>query len=863
MADVSYDREPLVGSTEKCQVMTYECVRDDHNGDIIIVCPIKISADTHAKHEEQTKLEDMTAPFYGKEYKWGDTIKDRKKGEYACYEAAKKIFCKTETEENEKDDRKHMPSGFANLKQTFAKSMSRLEFQDAVVKTMVDILCGHKVALELNTIQSVDHDELFLCLKVPEHNDDFVRECADSEHYRAKLKKEAYIEAGVDYPVPKVLGQDCPAWIAYEELESQKFEAFREIDKLRMMQRRIGHFISLSEAQKAGVVVNSFVAHKWTQLEELSKPEMRFSNVRWWFQIPHYKNMEPIKLYFGEEITLFFHWFAYYIHQLMFPAFLGFVIFFRRFLPIDLYQQRYIQESYAVVMALWAAHFCEQYSRLTLQQASLWGTRNYDLVALVRPEYREEKEYLEARWKRIGASVMAVFLFCIVSGIVIIQTFRHLMITHPTRVTITEKVIEFSGDRDLAVKFGKKIGALMITFQIKTLDFIWSKISVFCTNAENHKTYTRWTKSLIYKTVFVKFFNAMYPFIYFAFAKEYVEGCHTDIPEGATKREKIELQLCACIAGLQLYIMTFFVVHMMVVVAMLVKRFVFARYKIRKDLSKPGIDISHFTYLQFQAKCDPFSGVDMINDYMEATVQFGLVVCFSVVLPVLTVLALVSNLLEYRLIAYRQCYVVQRAHPAGADGIGAWLEFFRLLSYMAIGVNAGLAVFAMLPFKEYPMETKLLLFLAIEHALLFLKLGVEASIPDVPKDVDKADDKNDDAVAKIFGGQFKPIEFEYEKFGTKKPIMISSDGEDWNALKTYTHQDLQDQKKIEEEQAAKEKEAKVKEELEKLEREKKQPQSPRKETPQSPRNETPQSPRKETPRSPRQETPRKETPRKA
>lgn len=804
-----------MGSRDTCKVMTYECVRDDHNGDIIIVCPIKMSVDNHAKHAEKEKLDDMTAPFYGKKHKWGDMIEGD-----ACYEAAKRIFCKKETEENEKEDRKQMPSGFANLKRTFGGKMSRLDFQNAVVKTMVDILCGHKVALELNTIQSADHDEIFLCLKVPEHNDDFVRECADSEAYRAKLKPVAYTNAGITDPLPKVLGEECPAWLAYEDLESHKFEDFREIDKLRMMRRRIGHFISLSEAQRAGVVVNSFVAHKWSQLEALNKREMRFSNLTWWFQVPNYQKLEPVKEYFGEEITLFFHWFAYYIHQLIFPACLGFIIFFRRFLPITVVQQRYIQDGYAIFMALWAAQFCEQYSRLTMQQSTLWGTRNYDLVASVRPEYREENGHMEKRWKRIGASIMVLFLFCIMSGIVIIQTFRHTMITHPSDVYITSTVKTLSGDRDIAVKFGKKLGALLITAQIKTLDFVWSKISVYCTNAENHKTYSRWTKSLIYKTVFVKFFNAMYPFIYFAFAKEYVEGCKTHIPEGTSDRRRIELQMCACITGLQLYIMTFFVVHMMVVAAMLVKRFVFAKYKIKKDLDKPGVDKTQFTYLQFQAKCDAFSGVDMINDYMEATVQFGLVVCFSVVLPVLTVLAILSNMLEYRLIAFRQCYVVQRAHPAGADGIGAWLEFFKLVSYMAIAVNAGLAVFAMLPFKEYPMETKLLLFLAIEHALLFLKLGVEASIPDIPRDVDRADDKNHDAVDKIFGGQFKPIEFEYEKYGTKNPVMISCDGQDWNALKTYMHEDLQIQKNAEDKAA--------KEELERQEREKKQAESPKK-----------------------------------
>merc|ERR1719335_1422887 len=113
---------------------------------------------------------------------------------------------------------------------------------------------------------------------------------------------------------------------------------------------------------------------------------------------------------------------------------------------------------------------------------------------------------------------------------------------HPSQNGITFAVIEFLEfymDHDMARKI-----AIMITIQIKILDAIWSKVSLFVTERENHKTENRFQQSLVFKTVIVKFFNALYPFIYFAFAKAYVEGC---------KGNK------GCIPGLQMYIMTFFV----------------------------------------------------------------------------------------------------------------------------------------------------------------------------------------------------------------------------------------------------------------------------------------------------------------
>jgi len=357
--------------------------------------------------------------------------------------------------------------------------------------------------------------------------------------------------------------------------------------------------------------------------------------------------------------------------------------------------------------------------------------------------------------------VIITLLVIVVSGVVIIQGIRKTMIKHPSENPFTAVLMEFTG-RDVAQKVGSKMGAVMITIQIKIMDAIWGKMSLLVTEKENHKTDFRFQQSLVFKTVIVKFFNAMYPFLYFAFAKEYVEGC---------KDER------GCIPGLQYYIMTFFMTHLVVAMVNLVVKVMMTKMMIYKEMRKPGVNADQYTYLQVQAKCAAFESKDMINDFMELTVQFALVTCFSVVLPVLTVLAFVSNMVEYRLIAFRQLTVMQRPSPSGAEGIGAWQDIFRGVCFLAILVNAGLAVFAMKPFKSLPMEQKLLIFLAAEHIMFFIKTGVEISIPDLPRDVDNADDKNEEAVTKIFGGGYKPINFMPEDLPVKKPLWVVPDGE--------------------------------------------------------------------------------------
>ena len=49
---------------------------------------------------------------------------------------------------------------------------------------------------------------------------------------------------------------------------------------------------------------------------------------------------------------------------------------------------------------------------------------------------------------------------------------------------------------------------------------------------------------------------------------------------------------------------------------------------------------------------------------------------------------------------------------APTAGIGAWGDIFETISYLAILVNAGLAVFNMEPFRDWDLQWKLLAFLA-------------------------------------------------------------------------------------------------------------------------------------------------------
>eukprot|EP00392_Amoebophrya_sp_AT5.2_P005852 g5862.t1 len=66
--------------------------------------------------------------------------------------------------------------------------------------------------------------------------------------------------------------------------------------------------------------------------------------------------------------------------------------------------------------------------------------------------------------------------------------------------------------------------------------------------------------------------------------------------------------------------------------------------------------------------------------------------------------------------------------------------------------------------------------LLVKKVLIFSKVLVEVAIPDLPMQVDKAEDKQETAIIKMFGGFFKPVHLDTAKLPLKKPVMCSAEG---------------------------------------------------------------------------------------
>ncbi|KAE9047929.1 hypothetical protein PR003_g858 [Phytophthora rubi] len=81
---------------------------------------------------------------------------------------------------------------------------------------------------------------------------------------------------------------------------------------------------------------------------------------------------------------------------------------------------------------------------------------------------------------------------------------------------------------------------------------------------------------------------------------------------------------------------------------------------------------------------------DPYDDYHHMTVQFGFVVMFSMLWPLMPAACMIVNALKTRGDGFRLCRTNRRPFPRKASGIGEWLNMLHVLALTGVVVNIGL-----------------------------------------------------------------------------------------------------------------------------------------------------------------------------
>jgi len=123
-----------------------------------------------------------------------------------------------------------------------------------------------------------------------------------------------------------------------------------------------------------------------------------------------------------------------------------------------------------------------------------------------------------------------------------------------------------------------------------------------------------------------------------------------------------------------------------------------------------------------------------LDDYMELIIDYGYVVMFSAAFPIVPLIALMNNMVEVRVDAYKLCHLMRRPYPAPGNNIGEWEGIVRTISVIGALTNTSIMIFTANIFGLSDFAEKWTYFMVIEHILLIFKFLISRQVPDMPGD---------------------------------------------------------------------------------------------------------------------------------
>ncbi|XP_062555489.1 anoctamin-4 isoform X1 [Armigeres subalbatus] len=453
-----------------------------------------------------------------------------------------------------------------------------------------------------------------------------------------------------------------------------------------------------------------------------------------------------IRKYFGDKIALYFCWLGFYTKMLYAPAIVGFFCFLYGLASMDSndniptkeicdengpgnitlcplcdracsYQQlsesclfaqlTYLFDNpstvfFAIFMSFWATTFLEMWKRKQSVLIWEWDLQNIENEEDTRPEFEtsvktfrtnpvtREKEPFMPTWDRairfFATSSAVLFMIAVVLGAV--------LGTIIYRISLVSVIYSGGGRffRKHAKLFTTMTAALINLIIIMILTRIYHKLAIYLTNLENPRTQTEYEDSYTIKIFVFEFMNFYSSLIYIAFFK----GRFFDYPgdDVARKSEFFRLkgdicdpagclselciQLAIIMVGKQCWnnLMEYFFPAF----------YNWWRQRKHKQLTKDETHL-HMAWEQDYHLQDP-GRLALFDEYLEMIVQYGFVTLFVAAFPLAPLFALLNNIAEIRLDAYKMVTQSRRPLAERVEDIGAWYAILKIITYTAVVSNA-------------------------------------------------------------------------------------------------------------------------------------------------------------------------------
>uniref|UniRef100_A0A8C4TFZ0 Anoctamin n=1 Tax=Erpetoichthys calabaricus TaxID=27687 RepID=A0A8C4TFZ0_ERPCA len=462
---------------------------------------------------------------------------------------------------------------------------------------------------------------------------------------------------------------------------------------------------------------------------------------RWgmWYK---YQPLDLIRRYFGEKIGLYFAWLGWYTGMLIPAALVGLFVFLYGLFTMDSSQvSREICDAndtimcpmcekncsswklsdscvyakvthlfdnggtvfFAIFMAIWATVFLEFWKRRRAELTYDWDLIDWEEEEEeLRPQFEAKYSKMERvnpisgkpepfqpftdKLSRLMVSVSGIFFMI---SLVLTAVFAVVVF----RLVAMEQFVSFEWE---FVKknwqFATSGTGVCINFVIiMSLNVVYEKVAYLLTNLEHPRTESEWENSFALKMFLFQFVNLNSSIFYIAFFLGRFAGRPGKYNKLFQRWRLEECHPSGCLIDL----------CMQMGIIMVLKQFwnnfmelgypLLQNWWSRRKIKKGGQCLEHKVLLPQWDKdwnLQPMNAHGLMDEYLEMVLQFGFTTIFVAAFPLAPLLALLNNIIEIRLDAYKFVTQWRRPMPARATDIGIWYGILEGIGVLAVITNA-------------------------------------------------------------------------------------------------------------------------------------------------------------------------------
>ncbi|CAM4780489.1 unnamed protein product [Rotaria magnacalcarata] len=450
-----------------------------------------------------------------------------------------------------------------------------------------------------------------------------------------------------------------------------------------------------------------------------------------------FQPLNLVRSYIGEKLAFYFAFIGFYNQMLIPAAFVGLLIFiygaasapadhatidicgsfgdstymcptcnqicpFRKLSDSCVYStvsrvfDNAVTVVFAVLMSLWARWFIELWKRRQSVLRYDWDSTDFEgNLEPTRPEYETEiekhrKKYLKKynpltkeyetviqMKKRLPFYLVAILVVLITVAIVCTALFS--IIVYRVKMNYILKETSVQAYASIIITITSAIMNLICTLGLSVLYY---RLAKKITDLEHHNFQSTYDGSLTIKIYIFQFANYYSSFFYIAFFK----GRFNTYPSQYGSQSFDEpCDPGGCLLELSIQLLIFMIGNQIVnIIAQLVW--------VMRDISACaccGGSSNKNAQKQWEIdkNLDDIDSITLIDEYITLAIQFGFVTLFAVAFPLAPLFALLNNLIELRLDAWKFLLKYRRPIPYKASGIGIWNDIISGVSYLAVLTN--------------------------------------------------------------------------------------------------------------------------------------------------------------------------------